>query len=153
MKLAAQNIFFEEKGAYTGEVAPGMVKDAGCEYVIIGHSERRKYFHETDEYGQRKGQEGLVNRAQTDYVCWRDGRGAGEGGHGVRRRPAGEKGSLRDRERERDYHCLRACLGNRDRQERDADQAEEVHAFIRSELEKRMGPRGEQSLGCCTEEA
>ncbi len=47
--LAAQNVFYEEKGAYTGEVAPAMLKDAGCEYVIIGHSERRKYFHETDE--------------------------------------------------------------------------------------------------------
>ena len=46
--MAAQNVFYEEKGAYTGEVAPAMVKDAGCEYAIIGHSERRKYFHETD---------------------------------------------------------------------------------------------------------
>ncbi len=47
--LAAQNVFYEDKGAYTGEVAPAMLKDAGCAYVIIGHSERRKYFHETDE--------------------------------------------------------------------------------------------------------
>lgn len=47
--LAAQNMYYEDKGAYTGEVAPGMLKDAGCEYAIIGHSERRKYFHETDE--------------------------------------------------------------------------------------------------------
>jgi triosephosphate isomerase len=47
--LAAQNVFFEDKGAYTGEISPIMLKDAGCEYVIIGHSERRKYFHETDE--------------------------------------------------------------------------------------------------------
>lgn len=47
--LAAQDVFSEEKGAYTGEVAPAMLRDAGCEYVIIGHSERRKYFHETDE--------------------------------------------------------------------------------------------------------
>lgn len=46
--MAAQNVFYEEKGAYTGEVAPAMVKDAGCVYAIIGHSERRKYFHETD---------------------------------------------------------------------------------------------------------
>ncbi len=49
VSLAAQDVFSEEKGAYTGEVAPAMLKDAGCEYVIIGHSERRKYFHETDE--------------------------------------------------------------------------------------------------------
>ncbi len=47
--LAAQNMFYEDKGAYTGEVSPGMLKDSGCAYVIIGHSERRKYFHETDE--------------------------------------------------------------------------------------------------------
>lgn len=47
--LAAQDVFCEGKGAYTGEIAPGMLKDAGCRYVIIGHSERRKYFHETDE--------------------------------------------------------------------------------------------------------
>ena len=47
--LASQNIFFEDKGAYTGEVSPAMLKDTGCTYAIIGHSERRKYFHETDE--------------------------------------------------------------------------------------------------------
>ena len=47
--LAAQNMYFEDKGAYTGEVSPLMLKDAGCKYVIIGHSERRKYFTESDE--------------------------------------------------------------------------------------------------------
>ena len=49
ISLASQNIFYEDKGAYTGEVAPGMLKDVGCTYAIIGHSERRKYFHERDE--------------------------------------------------------------------------------------------------------
>lgn len=49
VKLAAQNLYFQDKGAFTGEVAPLMLVDAGCEYVIIGHSERRKYFGETDE--------------------------------------------------------------------------------------------------------
>ena len=47
--LAAQNMYYEDKGAFTGEIAPGMLKDTGCAYVIIGHSERRKYFHDSDE--------------------------------------------------------------------------------------------------------
>lgn len=47
--LAAQNMYYEEKGAYTGEISPVMLKDVGCTYVIIGHSERRKYFNETDD--------------------------------------------------------------------------------------------------------
>lgn len=48
VSLAAQNMFYEDKGAYTGEIAPGMLKDIGCAYVLIGHSERRKYYHEQD---------------------------------------------------------------------------------------------------------
>lgn len=49
IKLAAQNMHHEDKGAFTGEVSPGMLTDVGCQYVIIGHSERRKYFLESDE--------------------------------------------------------------------------------------------------------
>lgn len=49
IELGAQNIFWEEKGAYTGEISPIMLKDLGCKYVIIGHSERRKYFGETNQ--------------------------------------------------------------------------------------------------------
>jgi triosephosphate isomerase len=49
VSLAAQNMYCEDKGAFTGEVAPGMLMDIGCRYVILGHSERRKYFHDGDE--------------------------------------------------------------------------------------------------------
>ncbi len=48
IRLAAQNCYWEEEGAFTGEVAPKLLKDAGCSHVIIGHSERRQYFGETD---------------------------------------------------------------------------------------------------------
>lgn len=49
IKVAAQNCYWEEEGAFTGEVSPKLLKDAGCSHVIIGHSERRQYFGETDE--------------------------------------------------------------------------------------------------------
>jgi triosephosphate isomerase len=49
VSLAAQNMFYEDKGAFTGEISPRMLKDIGCAYVIIGHSERRKYFHEENQ--------------------------------------------------------------------------------------------------------
>ncbi|OON94487.1 MAG: triose-phosphate isomerase [Epulopiscium sp. Nele67-Bin001] len=52
--VGAQNMHFEENGAYTGETAPGMLKAIGVDYVIIGHSERRQYFAETDETVNKK---------------------------------------------------------------------------------------------------
>jgi len=52
--LGAQNIYYEEKGAYTGEISAGMLLSVGCSCVIIGHSERRQYFKETDEIVNRK---------------------------------------------------------------------------------------------------
>jgi triosephosphate isomerase len=52
--IGAQNMHFEEKGAFTGEVSPAMLKSINCEYVIIGHSERRQYYNETDETVNKK---------------------------------------------------------------------------------------------------
>ncbi len=57
--LAAQNMFYEDKGAYTGEISAVMLKDIGCTYVIVGHSERRKYFGETDEWVNLKTKKSL----------------------------------------------------------------------------------------------
>ncbi len=54
VKLCAQNVFWEKEGAYTGEISPLMLKDVGCSYVIIGHSERRIYFGETDQMVNKK---------------------------------------------------------------------------------------------------
>lgn len=54
IKLGAQNMHWEKQGAFTGEISPVMLQDIGCDYVIIGHSERRQYFAETDETVNKK---------------------------------------------------------------------------------------------------
>jgi triosephosphate isomerase (TIM) len=59
--LGAQDIFYEKEGAYTGAIAPQMLKDVGCTYVIVGHSERRQVFGDTDETVNRKLKAALAN--------------------------------------------------------------------------------------------
>lgn len=54
IKVGAQNIYFEDEGAYTGEISAKMLKESGIKYVIVGHSERRQLFHETDEIVNKK---------------------------------------------------------------------------------------------------
>lgn len=68
IKIGAQNMHFEEKGAFTGEVSGPMLKCIGVEYVIIGHSERRQYFAETDETVNKKIKAALANELKP-IVC------------------------------------------------------------------------------------
>jgi len=68
IKVGAQNCHFEEKGAYTGEISAGMLKEVGVDYVIIGHSERRQYFNETDAAINKKAQ-ALYAQGLTPIIC------------------------------------------------------------------------------------
>jgi triosephosphate isomerase len=61
VQLGAQNAYVKEKGAFTGELSPQMLRDAGCQWVIIGHSERREYFKESDEFLNEKLKFALAN--------------------------------------------------------------------------------------------
>jgi triosephosphate isomerase len=60
INIGAQNLFWETKGAFTGEVSPAMLKDTGCSYVLVGHSERRQYFGETNETVNKKTKAALA---------------------------------------------------------------------------------------------
>lgn len=68
IRLAAQDCFWEEEGAFTGEVSPMLLKDAGCSHVIIGHSERRQHFGETDESVNKKTK-AAITAGLTAIVC------------------------------------------------------------------------------------
>ena len=66
--IGAQNLFWEKEGAYTGEISPGMIVSSGCRYVIIGHSERRQYFGETDKTVNKKIRS-AVNNGLVPVIC------------------------------------------------------------------------------------
>ncbi len=68
IKIAAENVYPEIEGAYTGEISPKMLKDIGVSYVILGHSERREYFNESDEFINKKVKIVLANE-MTPILC------------------------------------------------------------------------------------
>ncbi|MDP8265407.1 MAG: triose-phosphate isomerase [Candidatus Aceula meridiana] len=134
--LSAQNLYWEEAGAFTGEVSATLLKDAGCQYVIIGHSERRQYFNETNETVNKKIKAALA-QGLTPIVC------------------VGE--NLEEREGEKTFDVVRDHVTNSlkgfsaDEMKKmviayepvwaigtgktaTPDQAQEVHAFIRKLL-------------------
>lgn len=93
IRLGAQNMYWETEGAYTGEISPGMIKEAGCTYVIIGHSERRQYFGETDEMVARKARAAL-DAGLVPIICV---------GETIDQRQAGRTGEVIERQ-------VRGCL-------------------------------------------
>lgn len=88
LELGAQNVYFEEKGAFTGEISAVMLKDLGVSYVIIGHSERRKYFGETDESVNRKIKKALESGLKIIFCI----------GETAEERDAGKKNEVLERQ-------------------------------------------------------
>ncbi len=141
VQLGAQNIFWEEKGAFTGEVSPPMLKDAGCQYVTIGHSERRQYFGETNETVNKRIKAALAHEL-TPIMCI---------GESLEER---EKGNTMDKVETQINSGLEGLGKNEIRQiviayepiwaigtgvTATTSQAEEVHSFIRKKLTEKYG--------------
>ena len=121
--IAAQDLYFEREGAFTGEVSAAMIKDAGATHVIIGHSERRRLFGDTDEWVNRKTRAALAAELDADRLHRRDARRSAKRGETLavldRQIRAGLDG-LTAEQIAALVHRLRAGLGHRHRQERDA---------------------------------
>ncbi len=142
VRLSAQDIFWEEKGAYTGEVSATMLLDAGCSHVIIGHSERRQYFFEDDVIVNRKVK--AARKAGLDVIfCVGESLDEREGGRTfdvIKQQVEAGLAEVGPENLVVAYEPIWAIGTGRTAT---ADQAQEVHAFIKKILVTLYGKRGE----------
>jgi len=146
--LAGQNMHWEEKGAFTGEISPVMLKDVGCSYVIIGHSERRQYFGESNETVNKKLHAAFAHDL-TPLLCV---------GESLEQRETGQTFSVIEEELEIGLNGLTTeqlqsmilayepiwAIGTG--KTASPEQAEEVHAFIREWLGERADKETAQAI-------
>lgn len=141
VSLGAQNLFWETEGAYTGEISPVMLVSVGCKYVIIGHSERRQYFDETDETVNKKIKAAVKNDL-VPVLCV---------GESEKERESKETFSVLDKQVKKGIEGFSSddlemlviayepvwAIGTG--KTATTDQAQEAHQFLRSVLEKSFG--------------
>jgi triosephosphate isomerase len=138
IRLAAQNLFWEEKGAYTGEVSPPMLKELGCQYAILGHSERRQFFGETDETVNRRMKAALGQDLKVIF-CIGETLKEREGGKTfsvIERQITGGLKDIGKEEMKRVVVAYEPVWAIGTGKTATPEQAEEVHRFIREKLEK-----------------
>ncbi len=141
VSLGAQNLFWETQGAFTGEISSAMLVSAGCKYVIIGHSERRQYFNETDETVNKRIQ-AAVNNNLIPVMCI---------GESEKERESKDTFSVLDKQVKKGLEGFSSddlkklviayepvwAIGTG--KTATSDKAQEVHQFLRSVLEKSFG--------------
>jgi triosephosphate isomerase len=138
IRLAAQNLFWEEKGAYTGEVSPLMLKEVGCQYVIIGHSERRQFFGETDETVNRR-MKAALGQGLKPIFCIGETLAEREEGNTflvIQRQLEGGLKDLGEKEMKSIVVAYEPVWAIGTGKTATPQQAEEVHRFIRERLER-----------------
>ena len=138
IRLAAQNLYWEEKGAFTGEVSPLMLKEVGCHYVIIGHSERRQFFGETDETVNRRIKAALAQGLKVIFCMGETLKEREEGRtfSVVERQMSGGLKGLGDKELRNIVAAYEPVWAIGTGKTATPEQAEEVHRFIREKVEK-----------------
>jgi triosephosphate isomerase len=138
IRLAAQNLYWEEKGAFTGEVSPLMLKEVGCHYVIIGHSERRQFFGETDETVNRRIKAALAQGLKVIFCIGETLKEREEGKtfSVIERQVEDGLKNLSDKEMENIVIAYEPIWAIGTGKTATPGQAEEVHRFIRGKIEK-----------------
>ncbi|HPW18497.1 MAG TPA: triose-phosphate isomerase [Candidatus Aminicenantes bacterium] len=139
--LGAQDLYWEDKGAFTGEVSGPMLKDAGCAYVLVGHSERRRLFGETDETVNRKARAALRS-GLSPVVCVGEVLEEREAGRTTARidlQLAGGLAGLSGEDMGRVIIAYEPVWAIGTGKTASPAQAEEVHAHIRRRLEEAYG--------------
>ena len=145
IRLGAQNLFHEESGAFTGEISPLMLKETNCKYVILGHSERRKYFNETDEIVNKKIKIALKNKL-IPILCI---------GETLEQRKANKTKEIIKKQFENSLKNIKSdklviayepvwAIGTGNNAT--PEQAEEAHAFIRRLVKKHFGSAAAEKI-------
>ena len=153
--LAAQDCFWEDQGAFTGEVSAQLLKDVGCKYVIVGHSERRQLFGEIDAAVNLKARAALRAGLDADRLRRRDAGRARRGRDLRPRQRASSTAALRRHLTTRTLRAardrLRAGVGDRHRPQRDAGAgARGARVHSRASLRERCGDVGRRRCASCT---
>jgi len=146
--LSAQNLHWEDKGAFTGEISAEMLLDLGCKYVIIGHSERRQFFGETDETVNKKLRQAL-NKGLLPIVCVGETlkeREAGTANGVIERQVAGALQGVTAAEMEKVTIAYEPVWAIGTGKTATPDQANEIHSFIRKKIQSSYGKEVAGSL-------
>ena len=139
--LSAQNLHWEDKGAFTGEISAEMLLDLGCKYVIIGHSERRQFFSESDETVNKKLRQAL-NKGLLPIVCVGETlkeREAGKANDVIERQVAGALKGVTAAEMQKVTIAYEPVWAIGTGKTATPDQANEIHSFIRKKCEIAYG--------------
>jgi len=148
MALAAQNLFWEDKGAFTGEVSAEMLLDLGSKYVIIGHSERRQFFGETDDTVNKKVRQAL-NKGLLPIVCVGEllkEREAGKANEVIDRQVTGALKGVNAAEMQKIVIAYEPVWAIGTGKTATPEQANEIHSFIRKKAEVTYGRAVADSL-------
>jgi triosephosphate isomerase len=135
--LSAQNLHWEEKGAFTGEISAEMLLDLGCKYVIIGHSERRQFFSENDETVNKKLRQAL-NKGLLPIVCVGETlkeRETGKANEVIERQVTGALKGVTAVEMQKVIIAYEPVWAIGTGKTATPDQANEIHSFIRKKSE------------------